>query len=293
MSLFDDIASEISSVVKEGPKGGSWYCCQECKHAYLSPELLRVCPKCQTQVNQWMGDTKEQAESRANRAAGISTTPAPTVTVTLVSESEAKELSKDAVVVDSGLLAPTPADQKQVEPEKPKRIRVKKEKVQEPAVTEEATPEPEPENNAEAKSPEEKKAERLAQIRAYAESRGLNGMVPVDIGTAVVQTQGFTIWNEGRPSYRFLEPHEEVADFNAEYNTARAMQPATQIDVVRCANCSDTEVHDLLFGGNIIASLNNGQGTQFVKRGQTVRIGAIHTDKGYLRFIVTGVENAK
>ena len=266
MSLFDDIATEISSVVEEGPKGGQWYCCQECKHTYLSPELLRVCPKCHAQVSQWMGDTKEQAESRANRASGISTTPS-----TINNGAEATEST--------------------VEPEKPKRIRVKKEKVQEPVVTEEATPEPE--NNAEAKTPEEKKAERLAQIKAYAESRELNGMVPVDIGTAVVQTQGFTIWNEGRPSYRFLEPHEEVADFNAEYNTARAMQPATQIDVVRCANCSDTEVHDLLFGGNIIASLNNGQGTQFVKRGQTVRIGAIYTDKGYLRFIVTGVENAQ
>lgn len=270
MSLFDDIATEISSVVAEGSKGGQWYCCQECKHTYLSHELLRVCPECHAQVNQWMGDTKEQAESRANRASGVSTTSS-----TINNRAEATEATA----------------QPQVEPEKPKRIRVKKEKAPEPVVTEEAKPESE--NDIKAKTPEEKRAERLAQIKAYAESRKLNGMVPVDIGTAVVQTQGFTIWNEGRPSYRFLEPHEEVADFNAEYNTARAMQPATQIDVVRCANCSDTEVHDLLFGGNIIASLNNGHGTQFVKRGQTVRIGAIHTDKGYLRFIVTGVENAK
>lgn len=286
MSLFDDIASEISSVVEEGPKGGSWYCCQKCKHAYLSPELLRVCPKCQTQVNQWMGDNKEQAISRANRASGIAPAPVRVVEVAATVDPNCKITAHLLPASDE------PAQNvAQAEPEKPKRIRVKKEKVQEPVVTGEATPEVGPE--AVEKTAEEKKAERLAQIRAYAESRGLNGMVPVDIGTAVVQTQGFTIWNEGRPSYRFLEPHEEVADFNAEYNTARAMQPATQIDVVRCANCSDTEVHDLLFGGNIIASLNNGQGTQFVKRGQTVRIGAIHTDKGYLRFVVTGVENAK
>ena len=262
MSIFEQIANEIGQTIGT-PTNQTWYACQSCYHSYQSPELLRSCPKCLAPVNQWMGDNEEQALKRARMANGVAAPTTPSVE--------------------------PPVEPKVVEPPKTK-IRVKKEKA---APVVEAPVETKVEQTADEQveelSADEKKAERLAKIQEYAKAHNLNGISPTMIGTATVQTHGFTMWQDKKPVYRFLEPHEEIVDFNAEFNMTRAMQPMTQIDVIRCANCSDPALHDLLFSGNIIAGLNAGRGNQFVKRNQTVKLGALISDSGYLRFIVLGV----
>lgn len=268
MSIFEQIANEIGQTIGT-PSNQTWYACQSCYHTYQSPELLRSCPKCLAPVNQWMGDNEEQSLKRARMANGV----APSTPILVV----------EAPTV------PVVEEPKVVEPPKTK-VRVKKEKtapIVEPTV--ETKVEQNQEEPTEELSADEKKAERLAKIQAYAKAHNLNSISPTMIGTATVQTHGFTMWQDKKPVYRFLEPHEEIADFNAEFNMTRAMQPMTQIDVIRCANCSDEALHELLFGNNIIAGLNAGRGNQFVKRNQTVKLGALISDSGYLRFIVLGV----
>lgn len=296
MSIFEQIANEIGQTIGT-PTNQTWYACQSCYHSYQSPELLRSCPKCLAPVNQWMGDNEEQALKRARMANGVApSTPILVVESRAVVDPDCKITAQllpasdgaaQNVIVVSANATSTSA------PASKAKIRVKKEKTAPIEAPVEAPVEAKVEQTAdepaEELSADEKKAERLAKIQEYAKAHNLNGISPTMIGTATVQTHGFTMWQDKKPVYRFLEPHEEIADFNAEFNMTRAMQPMTQIDVIRCANCSDPALHDLLFSGNIIAGLNAGRGNQFVKRNQTVKLGALISDSGYLRFIVLGV----
>ena len=130
------------------------------------------------------------------------------------------------------------------------------------------------------------KAIREAATKAFVEKHNLSEVAPVTVGTAEVQTCGVTVWTEGIPAFRFQQPFESGSDFSKVYDQLRAAQPSCKIDVVQCNNVSNQELKKCLYNGDMIASLNNGNGTTFAKPGQTVRIGALKTSKGNLRFVV-------
>lgn len=163
-----------------------------------------------------------------------------------------------------------------------KRPRVKKTVEQAPAPTTTTTPI----IQAAATLDIDLKAQRLASIESFIQKYNLNEIQPVEVGTAKVQTVGFTMWVSGKPVYRLHESFESAADFAAAYNAYRAQQPATRIDAAACNKVSNTELEACLFKGDLIASLNSGHGTIQVRRGDIVRLGAYKTKENRIRFAV-------
>jgi hypothetical protein len=130
------------------------------------------------------------------------------------------------------------------------------------------------------------RAERDAKVQAFIAANNLNEIEPVFVGHATVQTVGFTLWMNKRPVYRLHESFESAQDFAQAYNEARAEQPATRIDVAACCGVDNIELEACLFRGDLMASLNSGHGTIQVRRGDRVKIGALKTTTGKLRFVV-------
>jgi hypothetical protein len=130
------------------------------------------------------------------------------------------------------------------------------------------------------------RAQREARVAAFIEKHNLNEFQPVPVGTATVQTVGYTLWVGGKPIFRLKESFETGREFAADYNAARAEQPATRIDVAACNKVSDSELEACLYKGDLIVSLNSGHGTETVKPGDTIKIGAYRTKENRLRFAI-------
>lgn len=107
-------------------------------------------------------------------------------------------------------------------------------------------------------------------------------MTPV--GTALVQAVGFTVWVDQKPQYRIQESFETGKEFAEAFNEYRAEQPSARIDVAACINASDPELVACLFRGDMVVGLSTSTGTKQVRRGDVIKIGAVKTSKGNLRF---------
>lgn len=187
-------------------------------------------------------------------------------------KEQAEERAKRAKGVSSNSQpAPEPAP----EPVKKRTVRKKAEKVAKVDVEPEVT---------------DYRAKREEAIQSFIEKKGLNEVSPVVVGTAVVQTVGFTLWVDQHPIFRLMQPFESPADFQRAYDEARAEQPALQVDCCQCSQAS-AELQDVIFKGDLIASTNNGNGTQWVRRGDKVELGAYKTKNGHIRFVVLGVKS--
>lgn len=155
-------------------------------------------------------------------------------------------------------------------------------------VTEEEPKETPVETGAEDK--DSRAAERKAKISAFVQKYKLSEHAPVPIGSAVIQTVGFTKWVDKQPHHRFMESFETPKSFATIYNTARAEQPTVSIDVARCSHVSNEEIRSILGPFNMVASLIHPQGgTQSVDKKQSVKVGAYKTKKGFIRFVVLDI----
>ena len=257
MNVMEQLLGDINKLTSE-PNAGqlTYYCCEGCGSTYGTNSGPKSKCECGSEGFQYPGSTKEEARSRRELAlAGVASTPA----------AEDKADSKTVEVANE------PA---------PRKPRVRKEK-------EQVAPPPAPSVSHEAP---DFKAEREAAIASLIDRLKLNEVQPVEVGTALVQAVGFTLWirdeRGARPVYRVQESFESAADFRAAYDAARASQPALKIDCAACSHISSPEVEKCLFGGDLIASLNTGHGTMRVKAGQRVKIGAYKTKEGKLRFAV-------
>jgi len=253
---MEAILNDIKKLTTEKP--GSWYCCQGCGHTYQAAELLTACPSCKEAAYQWPGDTSEEATNRANRAKGASN------------------------VQPTAVLAPAVEEPPAAPPATRKPRSVKK--------TEEKPPE-QPKAQAEATSEQpsdtvDYTAIREAAVAAFIEKHKLNEIQPLPVGHATVQTVGFTLWSNKRPVYRFHESVETGKEFMEAYNEARAEQPALAIDVARCADCDNSELEACLYRGDLVVGLNSGHGTKQVRRGDRIKIGALRTSTGKIRFVM-------
>jgi len=257
MSGIETIMSEINGLTQDAGEM-KYYTCGKCGATKGSNTRPNTCNSCETPTPFFYeGATKE--ESKDTRAKALRDD-------LLKNKTEPKKAETKK------------AETKEAEPE-PKVI-VKKET--KPTTKKKKTT---PTKEVKSAAPETK-AEREKATKAFIKELKLNEIQPVEVGQAVVQTVGFTIWVDKLPTYRFYEPIESAQDFMAAYNAVRAEQPATRIDVAECAKCTNEELNKLLFRGELIASLNNGQGTLRVQPGDTVTIGALKTPKGNLRFVV-------
>lgn len=259
MSVFEQLQEEINAVVGGAGKTQlKFYACQNCGLSYQCGDQPTGCSYCKTDAMQWPGDTKEQAEGRAKRARGVSSKAEP---------------------------APEPAP----EPKPVKKKRTVRKKAEKVAKVEEPT------NAKESVDVEPEvtdyRAKREEAIQSFIEKKGLNEVSPVVVGTAVVQTVGFTLWMDRQPIFRLMQPFESPADFQRAYDEARAEQPALQVDCCQCSQASSAELQDVIFKGDLIASTNNGNGTQWVRRGDKVELGAYKTKNGHIRFVVLGVKS--
>jgi len=133
------------------------------------------------------------------------------------------------------------------------------------------------------------RAEREARVANFIKKYNINTLSPVEVGSAIVQTVGFTIWQDKKPIFRLMQPFEDGRDFQAAYNEARALQPALRVDCCQCNRLSNEDLQKCVFRGDLIASTNNGQGTMWVKRGMKVKLGAYKTSSNNLRFVVLEV----
>lgn len=265
MSVFEQLQAEINSVVGDANQPQlKFYACQECGLSYQCSAQPTECNFCKKEgAMQWPGDTKQQAEERAKRAKGVSA-PQP------------------AVAEPEPVAAPEPVA------EKPKRtVRKKAEPKAEPVA---AAPEPVEESEDATPEASDYRAKRQGAIQNFIEQKGLNEVSPVSVGTAVVQTVGFTLWVDKQPIFRMMQPFESPADFQRAYDESRAEQPALQIDCCQCSQASNAELMDVIFKGDLIASTNNGNGTQWVRRGDRVTLGAYKTKNNHIRFVVLGVK---
>lgn len=256
MSSMNEIMAEIKSLTTDQPEGVGQlmhYTCAECGAlTSTSGGKPKKCAFCGAEDPFWfMGKTKDQSQYYYKQSK---------------SPKQAVEPAKAVEQTD--------------EQAKPKRKRTVK-KVEEAPVAPKAA-----ESTKEVGATPDFRAEREARVAAFIEKYALNELQPVKVGSAIVQTVGFTLWFNRRPVFRFHESFESAQDFAQAYNEARAEQPATRIDVCQCSNVDSPELEQCLFRGDLTASLNNGHGTIQVRRGDRVTIGAYKTKEGKLRFAV-------
>jgi hypothetical protein len=261
MSVMEQLINDIKSLTTDKPQ--TFYCCQGCGHTYPSAEVPEVCPSCKATAYQWPGDTAEEAKSRADRAKGI--TNAPTTT------------PEPSPSVEP---APTAAPNPPATTRKPRAARKTEEKLPEqPAASTPATSE-------QSTDTVDFTAAREAAVAAFIEKHRLNEIQPLPVGHVTVQTVGFTLWLNKRPVYRFHESVETGKEFMEAYNEARAEQPALAIDVARCSDCDNPELEACLYRGDVVVGLNSGHGTKQVRRGDRIKIGALRTSTGKIRFVM-------
>ena len=263
MSVMENLLKDVNRHTQTAAEPElSFYSCQACGDTYRSERMLETCPGCKASARQWPGSTADEARGRAKRAAGV----APSTT----NPPEVPNEEPATAVPDS-----TP------EQPKPRAKRTVKTKAEEVPVVE--TPAP---DTAPADAETDYRAAREARVAAFIEKHALNEFQPVPCGTATVQTVGYTLWVGGKPVFRFKESFETGREFAADYNAARAEQPATRIDVAACNKVSDPELEACLYKGDLIVSLNSGHGTETVKPGDTIKIGAYRTRENRLRFAI-------
>lgn len=266
MSVMDDLLKDVNRLTQTAAEPElSFYNCQSCNHGYQAEQMPEVCPKCGKTARQWPGATALEAQSRSVRAAGIA--PAPATTMEATNAEPAPE--PVTVAPDSTPEQPKP---------KAKRTVAKK---TEHVVSKTTQP-----DEVQADSGIDYRAQREARVAAFIEKHSLNEFQPVPVGTATVQTVGYTLWVGGKPIFRLKESFETGREFAADYNAARAEQPATRIDVAACNKVSDSELEACLYKGDLIVSLNSGHGTEQVKVGDVINIGAYRTKENRLRFAI-------
>lgn len=253
MSVMEQLIKDIKNLTTDKPR--TFYCCQGCGHIYPSAEVPEVCPSCKATAYQWPGDTAEEAENRANRAKGVANVQPATVS--------------------------TPAP---VEPpaatRKPRSVKKTEEKPPEqPKAPTEAT-------SMQPSDSVDYTAIREAAVVAFITKHKLNEIQPLAVGHVTVQTVGFTLWLNKRPVYRFHESVETGKEFMEAYNEARAEQPALAIDVARCSDCDNPELEACIYRGDVVVGLNSGHGTKQVRRGDRIKIGALRTSTGKIRFVM-------
>ena len=259
MSAMEAILNDIKKLTTEKPQ--TWYCCQGCGHIYQAGEVPVTCPSCQTTAYQWPGDSSEEAQNRANRAKGATNVQPATVSAPAVAEPPAAT-TKPAP-------ARKPRAVKKIEEKPPEQP-----KAQTPATSEQSS------------DTLDYTAIREAAVTAFIEKHKLNEIQPLAVGHCTVQTVGFTLWSNKRPVYRFHESVETGKEFMEAYNEARAEQPALAIDVARCSDCDNPELEACLFRGDLVVGLNSGHGTKQVRRGDRIKVGALKTSTGKIRFVM-------
>ena len=262
MSAMEAILNDIKRLTTDKPQ--TFYCCQGCGHTYQAAELQTACPSCHQNVYQWPGDTSEEAINRANRAKGVTTNVQPTAT------PEPSPSTESAATA-----APAPAQTR-----KPRSVKKTEEKPPE-------QPKAQTETTSEQSSDTlDFSALREAAVAAFIAKHNLNELQPLAVGHCTVQTVGFTLWSNKRPVYRFHESVETGKEFMEAYNEARAEQPALAIDVARCSDCDNPELEACLYRGDLVVGLNSGHGTKQVRRGDRIKIGALRTSTGKIRFVM-------
>ena len=255
MSAMEAILNDIKKLTTEKPQ--TWYCCQGCGHKYQAGEVPQTCPSCNAAAYQWPGETAEEAEGRANRAKGATNVQPTTIPAPAVEEPPAAPATR-----------------------KPRAVKKAEEKPPEqPKAQTEATSE-------QSSDTLDYTAIREAAVTAFIEKHKLNEIQPLPVGHATVQTVGFTLWMNRKPVYRFHESVETGKEFMEAYNEARAEQPALAIDVARCADCDNSELEACLYRGDLVVGLNSGHGTKQVRRGDRIKIGALRTSTGKIRFVM-------
>ena len=259
MSAMEAILNDIKKLTTEKPQ--TWYCCQGCGHIYQAGEVPTTCPSCQTTAYQWPGDSSEEAQNRANRAKGATNVQPATVSAPAVAEPPAATAEPPAT-------------------RKPRAVKKTEEKPPElPKAQTQATSE-------QSSDTLDYTAIREAAVAAFIAKHNLNELQPLAVGHATVQTVGFTLWSNKRPIYRFHESVESGKEFMEAYNEARAEQPALAIDVARCSDCDNPELETCLFRGDLVVGLNSGHGTKQVRRGDRIKVGALKTSTGKIRFVM-------
>jgi hypothetical protein len=281
MSVMENLLKDVNRLTQIAAEPQlSFYACQACGDCYRSERMRETCPGCKAAARQWPGSTADEARGRAARAKGIA--PANT----LVEVPSAVESIQEQVGVsgseagNNATVAPRDVGtESTTKPAKAKRtVKTKTEAI---PVVEAPTP-----GTAPADAETDYRAAREARIAAFIEKHALNEFQPVPVGTATVQTVGYTLWVGGKPIFRLKESFETGREFAADYNAARAEQPATRIDVAACNKVSDPELEACLYKGDLIVSLNSGHGTETVKPGDTIKIGAYRTRENRLRFAI-------
>lgn len=277
MSVMENLLADVNRLTQTAAEPQlSFYACQACGDCYRSEQMRETCPGCKTNARQWPGSTADEARGRAARAKGIA--PANTlveVPSEPVTQPPISEAPKPRSTEGISVTVPSTTDK----PAKTKRT--VKTKAEPQVVQEIAQP-----NTVPADAETDYRAAREARIAAFIEKHALNEFQPVPVGTAIVQTVGYTLWVGGKPIFRLKESFETGREFAADYNAARAEQPATRIDVAACNKVSDPELEACLYKGDLIVSLNSGHGTETVKPGDTIKIGAYRTRENRLRFAI-------
>jgi len=258
-----DILSQINGLTAATQGSLTYYCCECCTETYGSNSGPKPkCSGCGSTGFQYPGSTREEALERRNK--GYGKTNAPEAVLPTEPATEVPQAPTGAVVEKVEKLG--------------RKIKPKAEVA--PVVI------PTPEQVESASVPADHRAVREATVAAFITTHQLNEFAPVEVGTAIVQAVGFTLWNNKKPVFRIQESFEDARDFAAAYNEARATQPAVRIDVAACNRVSSPELEACLFKGDLLVSLNSGHGTTQVRRGDVVKVGAYRTREGKLRFAV-------
>jgi len=280
---MDDLLKDVNRLTQTAAEPElSFYSCQACGDTYRSEKMRETCPGCKAVARQWPGSTADEARGRAKRAAGVA--PAATNPTEVPDASIPKPL---AAATSRGATSKPMAEPVTVAPDstpeqpKPRTKRTVAKKTEVVPVVEAAAP-----NAAQVDAEVDYRAQREARVAAFIEKHNLNEFQPVPVGTATVQTVGYTLWVGGKPIFRLKESFETGREFAADYSAARAEQPATRIDVAACNKVSDSELEACLYKGDLIVSLNSGHGTETVKPGDVINIGAYRTKENRLRFAI-------
>lgn len=284
MSVMENLLKDVNRLTQTAAEPElSFYSCQACGATYRMAQMPETCPTCSKAARQWPGSTADEARGRAKRAAGVA--PATTNPLEVPNAHnntpQQTEVSAGETAEAASELARDAGGNKSTEQPKPRAKRAVKTKAEAAPVVE--TPAP---STAPVDAETDYRAAREARIAAFIEKHALNEFQPVPVGTAIVQTVGYTLWVGGKPIFRLKESFETGREFAADYNAARAEQPATRIDVAACNKVSDPELEACLYKGDLIVSLNSGHGTETVKPGDTIKIGAYRTRENRLRFAI-------
>lgn len=276
--LMEEVESAVEGATANKESVG-WFACEACHKSYQASSMEETCPICGEAVRQWKGSTQVEALERMQKSVKLQQDEPKTDPKAEPKVDEREPLWK--ILNELGIKYSK---------------RMKKETLQKLIETYEETPEvveetpevvEEVEQTPEA-APDYKALREKATLKFIKENK-LNEISPVPVGCAEVQLIGFTIWDNKKPAFRFMQPFETPQMFQQEYNRARAIQPSCAIDVVQCNNVTNEELKKCLYNGNAIVSLNNGNGTTIARPGEIVELGALKTSTNHIRFVALKV----